>query len=85
LHFTRRLRKSGWKEERELEGMESSIEAAEAEVARFEQLFAAPDFYQKHGHDWQELETKLKATREEVQRLYARWEELEGLKAASVG
>jgi ATP-binding cassette subfamily F protein uup len=75
-------RKLSWKEERELEGMEAAIEKAEAAVAELEALFAAPDFYQKHGQDWQELEAKLKATREEVQRLYARWEELEAVRAA---
>jgi len=72
-------RKLSWKEERELEGMEAAIETAESEVARLEALFAAPDFYEKHGSDWQALEGELKAKREEVQRLYSRWEELEAL------
>jgi len=70
-------RKLSWKEERELEGMEGSIETAESEVSRLETLFAAPDFYEKHGNDWQTLEAQLKEKREEVQRLYTRWEELE--------
>src|SRR5207237_7688935 len=37
-------RKLKWKEERELEGMESAILTAENEVARIEALFAEPDF-----------------------------------------
>ena len=57
--------------------MEGSIETAESEVSRLETLFAAPDFYEKHGNDWQTLEAQLKEKREEVQRLYTRWEELE--------
>lgn len=70
-------RKLTWKETRELEAMEQTILAAEEEVARLEGLFAKPDFYQQHGHEWQTLEAQLKAAREEVPRLYARWEELE--------
>ena len=37
-------RKLKWKEERELEGMEAAILAAEGEVARIEELFADPQF-----------------------------------------
>ena len=76
-----KARKLKWKEERELETMEATILNAESEVARLETLFAAPDFYTDHGHEWQELEKKLKASRDEVARLYARWEELEQIKA----
>jgi ATP-binding cassette subfamily F protein uup len=76
-------RKLSWKEERELEGMESAIEAGELEVSRLENLFAAPDFYEKHGHEWQTLEAELQSRREHVVRLYARWEELEALKSSN--
>ncbi len=78
-----RARKLKWKEERELETMEETILAAEAEVARLEALFAAPDFYQKHGHEAAALDTQLAAAREEVPRLYARWEELEAIRAGT--
>src|SRR5205085_7773556 len=44
-------RKLKYKEERELEGMEASILAAETEVARIETLFADPEFYTKHAPD----------------------------------
>ena len=56
---------------------------AEQEVARLESAFAAPDFHIQHGHEWQALEAKLQAAREQVPRLYARWEELERIKAAA--
>ena len=69
-----------WKEERELEAMEQTIQKAEEMVADLEAKFAHPEFYAKHGHEWQELEGKLKSGREEVTRLYARWEELEAIK-----
>jgi ATP-binding cassette subfamily F protein uup len=78
-----RARKLKWKEERELETMEDSILAAEEEVSRLEALFAEPDFYSKHGTDWQKLESDLEAARAEVTRLYSRWEELTQIKAGN--
>jgi len=75
-------RKLTWKEERELEGMEATILTLEEEVAKQEANFAAPDFYIKHGGDWQALEKKLAADKKEVARLYSRWEGLEAVRAA---
>jgi ATP-binding cassette subfamily F protein uup len=69
-------RKLKWKEERELEGMEASILAAENEVARIEALFAEPDFYTAHAAELSRFETELRAARDKVARLYARWAEL---------
>jgi ATP-binding cassette subfamily F protein uup len=69
-------RKLKWKEERELEGMEATILAAENEVARIEALFAEPDFYTKHAADYAKVEVELVNARHEVARLYARWAEL---------
>jgi ATP-binding cassette subfamily F protein uup len=66
-------RKLKWKEERELEGMEAAILAAEDEVARIEALFVEPDFYTKHAGDLSRFEAELRAARDEVARLYARW------------
>lgn len=77
-----RPRKLKWKEEKELEGMEGLILETEAEVSSLESIFAAPDFYEKHSGDWQELEAELAAKKNRVAGLYARWEELEALKAA---
>jgi ATP-binding cassette subfamily F protein uup len=69
-------RKLKWKEERELEGMEVAILAAESEVARIEALFADPEFFTTHAAKYGKLEAELRAAREEVARLYARWAEL---------
>ena len=69
-------RKLKWKEERELEGMEAAILAAENEVARIEALFAQPDFYVTHASDYAKIEVELVKARHEVARLYARWAEL---------
>lgn len=76
-------RKLKWKEERELETIEEDILAAEEKVARLDTLFAAPDFYEKNGENWEELQQELKDAKEKVTTLYSRWEELEEIKAAS--
>jgi ATP-binding cassette subfamily F protein uup len=69
-------RKLKWKEERELEGMEAAILAAENEVARIEALFADPNFYVEHAAELSKHDAELRAARERVANLYARWEEL---------
>lgn len=72
-------RKLKWKEERELEGIEAAILAAENDVTRVEAAFAAPDFY-ANPNDWGALELELKTAREHVAELYARWAKLEALR-----
>ncbi len=76
-------RKLKYKEERELHGMEAAIMTAEEEVARIEALFADPNFFIEHGAEFPTLEGELRATRGEVARLYARWEELGQIARAS--
>jgi ATP-binding cassette subfamily F protein uup len=76
-------RKLKWKEERELEGMEAAILAAENEVARIETLFAEPDFYVTHATDYGKFEVELRDARDHVARLYARWADLGELAGTS--
>jgi ATP-binding cassette subfamily F protein uup len=76
LQSKNRKRKLKWKEERELEGMEAAILAAENEVTRIEALFAEPDFYTAHAAELPRFEAELRAARDEVARLYTRWAEL---------
>jgi ATP-binding cassette subfamily F protein uup len=75
-------RRLTFKEARELEGIESQILAAETEIARIEALFATPDFHRTHGAQTNHLVTDLAAAKQSVTKLYARWEELEAIKAA---
>jgi ATP-binding cassette subfamily F protein uup len=75
-------RKMKWKEERELEGMEAGILSAEDEVARLERIFAEPDFYTRPRNDIEAKQGELDAARKRVAHLYARWTELEAMKAA---
>lgn len=74
------VRKLKWSEERELEGMEEAILAAEEKVGEIETRFAHPDFFAVHGHETAALGQELEAARDEVARLYARWEELEAIR-----
>ncbi len=63
-----------WKEERELEQMETTILAAEAEVETLLQAMQDP----ATGHErLRDISTLHHQAEEEVKRLYARWEELE--------
>jgi len=82
---TAKARKLTYKETRELETIEADILAAEEEVIRLEGLFELPDFYQKHGHEAQALQAQLDAAKLRVPQLYARWEELEQIRAAVGG
>ncbi|NLF19529.1 MAG: ABC-F family ATP-binding cassette domain-containing protein [Lentisphaerae bacterium] len=66
-----------WKEQRELEGIEPAIAAAEAEVERLEGLFCQPDFHARYGTQAAALAADLEAARAAVNRLYERWSELE--------
>ena len=76
-------RKLSFKEARELEGMEAQIHAVEAEVARIEGLFIQPDFHRKHATQVNQLTAELEAAKENITKLYARWEELDAIKAAA--
>lgn len=72
-------RKLSFKEQRELEGMEARILAAEEEVTRIEGLFAAPDFHRTHAPQTNQLKADLATAKETVAALYQRWEELEAM------
>ncbi len=71
-------RKLSFNETRELAGMEDAIAAAEARVAELERLVASPEVFT----DWaktQELNAELEVKRAEVERLFARWQELDAI------
>ena len=80
---TAKPRKLSFKETRELEGIEAQIHAVEAEVARIEGLFADPEFFRKHAVQVNQLNDELEASKKNVVKLYARWEELEAIKTAA--
>jgi ATP-binding cassette subfamily F protein uup len=77
-------RKISFKESRELEGIEAEIHKADEEIARIEALFASADFHRAHGARTKQLTEELAAAKDRVAGLYARWEELEAIKAGKV-
>ena len=72
-------KKLSYKEQKELEGMEDAIMLAEEKVAELENIFSSPDFFSRYGSRSSELQSELESARQEVSRLYARWEELSAL------
>jgi ATP-binding cassette subfamily F protein uup len=79
---TRRPGRLSFKEQRELEGMEAAILAAEERKARAEAALSDPATYQKGGAAVPELRAEMEGATAELERLYARWQELESLSAA---
>ena len=75
--------KLSWKEERELESLESEIAEKEQRIAEIEAMFADPDFFSKHGSECAALQKEIEDTKAQLEKSYARWEELEQKKEAS--
>jgi ATP-binding cassette subfamily F protein uup len=67
----------GFREQRELDGMEAAISHAESKKAALEATLAAPETYAGRAAEVQKLMLELQAASREVDRLYARWEELQ--------
>ena len=76
-------KKLSYKEQKELEGMEERIAAAEEKVAEYESMFSSPDFFSNHGNDSAKLQQEFEEAQKELASLYSRWEELEA-KAAEL-
>ena len=68
-------RKLGYREQRELEGLPDRIAERQDEVARLDRQLADPATYARP--DVAEIVEKRAAAAAELERLYARWEELE--------
>ena len=76
-----RPRKLSWKEQREMEGMEAAIEAAEARRAELEAHLADPALYARPADEIARATADFEAATREVDALYARWAELEEIAA----
>jgi len=79
----RKAGKLSFKEQREFDGMEAAILAAEERKSALEATLADPATYQKDGAAVAGLKAELEAATAEVERLYARWQELEGIRAGN--
>jgi ATP-binding cassette subfamily F protein uup len=76
-------RKLTFKEARELEAIEDTIAAAETRVKTLEATLSDPSVFKDRPTEVQALIADLEAARAEVERLFARWQELDAIKAAS--
>ena len=74
-------KKLTWKEAKELETIEENILNAESEVKKIEEIFLSPDVYEKYADKMGELNAQLETAKNNVELLYARWEELETKKS----
>jgi len=70
-----------WKEMKELEGIEAAVLAGEEEVSRLENEISSPEFYRRDADSIRRTLASLDEARKRVDSLFARWEELEQLKA----
>ena len=70
-------RKLSFKEQRELEGIEAAILAAEERKSAAESALSEPATYQKGGDRIVALRAEMETAAAEAERLYARWQELE--------
>jgi ATP-binding cassette subfamily F protein uup len=70
-------KKLSYKEQREFDSMEEQVMELESEIERIEAMFADPDFFTKHGEQSVELQNELTDLKEQLEKFYARWEELE--------
>ena len=78
-------RKLTWKEERELEGLEARIMELEEGVAAIEAQLAEPAFFVTRGSEAPGMIEQVDGQKLAIQGLYARWEELEAVRAAAAG
>lgn len=72
--------KLSFKEQRELEGMETAILAAEARVGELETTLNDPEFHARRSREAHGLIAELESAKAEVARLYERWQELSARK-----
>lgn len=78
-----KARKLTFKEGKELEGLPARIAALEGEEAALHAKLADPDFYKSAGNAVTTVNERLAALAIELEKVYARWEELETIKAES--
>jgi ATPase subunit of ABC transporter with duplicated ATPase domains len=76
-------RKLSFKEARELETIEDAIAGAEDRVKTLEATLSDPSVFKDRPTEVQALIAGLDAARADVERLFARWQELDAIKEAS--
>ena len=80
-----RAKKLTFKEQRELEGMEAAIMAAEKHAQELESTLNDPEFHATRAREAHGLIADLEAAKREVAQLYERWHELSARQAEFQG
>ncbi|MBR2633488.1 MAG: ATP-binding cassette domain-containing protein [Lentisphaeria bacterium] len=75
-------KKLSYSEQRELDMMEDRIFTAEERVSELEKEFCDPELFSKRPKDVPVVQAALEEAKTELEKLYARWEELENKKSA---
>ncbi|MGL4204512.1 MAG: ABC transporter ATP-binding protein [Aeromonadaceae bacterium] len=73
-------RKMSYKLQLELEGLPAQLELLEQQVAEYQQIINAPDFFSKGSDETQTVLAALQASEEALENAFMRWEELEAMK-----
>jgi ATP-binding cassette subfamily F protein uup len=76
-------RKLAWKQQRELEQLPARIEQLESKVATLTETMADPAFYERDSAAITAHTTELSTVQADLDAAYARWEELETMRASS--
>lgn len=78
-------RKLSYREQRELDALPEQIEAMETEKSQIEARFCSPDYFNRDASGYRRDQARLAKLEEELERSYARWEELEDLRTSLSG
>ena len=73
----KKTKKLSFKEQREFDTMEKHVMELESKIERIETMFAEPDFFTKNGEQSEKLHNELTKLKAQLEKAYARWEELE--------
>ena len=78
-------RKLTWKENNELENIDSEIAETEQKIGNLESLINSPGFYERDYEEAQETLNALEEAKSRLEGLFSRWVELEDIKSLSEG
>ena len=76
-----KAKKLSYKDQRELDALPEVLANLESELEVLQQIMSQPDFYQQGKDDINAANDKLAALEAELERQFARWEQLEEMKA----
>ncbi|BBO74003.1 heme ABC transporter ATPase [Desulfosarcina widdelii] len=72
-------KKLGYMQQRELDGLPGRIESLESRQEELFQIMSREDFYRQDGRRIAEVKQELAEVEQELERAFARWEELESM------